>query len=67
MSKKFFGSSPTLIEWDKLVAEIIDTTFVFMGHPNVTAIYDFGIVLAMVLECSMIFKKYTFNIFLNLD
>ena len=25
----FFGSSPTLIEWDKLVAEIIDTIFVF--------------------------------------
>ena len=30
----FFGSSPTLMEWDKIVAEIISATFVFLGHPN---------------------------------
>ena len=32
--KFFFGSSPTVVEWDKIVAEIINTTFVFMGHPR---------------------------------
>ena len=30
----FFGSSPTLMEWDKIIAEIINATFVFLGHPN---------------------------------
>ena len=33
LSQNFFGSSPTVVEWDKIVAEIINTTFVFMGHP----------------------------------
>ena len=28
-----FGSSPTVAEWDKIVAKIIDTTFVFFGTP----------------------------------
>ena len=32
LSQSFFGSSPTGIEWDKSVAEIIITTFVFLGH-----------------------------------
>ena len=27
------GSSPVASEWDKIVAEIIHTTFVFLGHP----------------------------------
>ena len=31
----FFGSSPIATEWDKIVAEIIHTTFVFLRHPNV--------------------------------
>ena len=31
-SQFFFGSSHTGIEWDKSVAEIIITTFVFLGH-----------------------------------
>ena len=34
LSQIFFGSSPTGIEWDKIVAEIIITTFVFLGHPK---------------------------------
>ena len=34
LSQIFFGSSPTGIEWDKTVAEIIIKTFVFLGHPN---------------------------------
>ena len=34
LSQKFFGSSPTVVEWDKIVAEIINTTFVFLGHPT---------------------------------
>ena len=34
LSQIFFGSSPTGIEWDKIVAEIIITTFVFLRHPN---------------------------------
>ena len=34
LSQKFFGSSPTGIEWDKSVAEIIIKTFVFLGHPS---------------------------------
>ena len=34
LSQIFFGSSPTGIEWDKIVAEIIITTFVFLGHPR---------------------------------
>ena len=33
LSQIFFGSSPTGIEWDKTVAEIIIKTFVFLGHP----------------------------------
>ena len=32
----FFGSSPIATEWDKIVAEIIHTTFVFLGHPTTT-------------------------------
>ena len=34
LSQIFFGSSPTGIEWDKIVAGIIITTFVFLGHPR---------------------------------
>ena len=34
LSQIFFGSLPTGIEWDKIVAEIIITTFVFSGHPT---------------------------------
>ena len=34
LSQIFFGSSPTGIEWDKIVAEIIITTFVFLRHPK---------------------------------
>ena len=34
LSQIFFGSSPTGIEWDKIVAEIIITTFVFLRHPT---------------------------------
>ena len=34
LSQIFFGSSPIGIEWDKIVAEIIITTFVFLGHPR---------------------------------
>ena len=36
LSQIFFGSSPTGIEWDKIVAEIIITTFVFLRHPRTT-------------------------------
>ena len=32
----FFGSLPAPTEWDKIVAEIVRTTFVFLGHPNTT-------------------------------
>ena len=34
LSQIFFGSSPIATEWDKIVAEIIHTTFVFLGHPT---------------------------------
>ena len=34
LSQIFFGSSPIATEWDKIVAEIIHTTFVFLGHPR---------------------------------
>ena len=34
LSQIFFGSSPSGIEWDMIVAEIIMTTFVFLGHPT---------------------------------
>ena len=34
LSQIFCGSSPTGIEWDKIVAEIIITTFFFLGHPS---------------------------------
>ena len=34
LSQIFFGSSPIGIEWDKIVAEIIITTFVFFRHPT---------------------------------
>ena len=30
----FFGSSPVATEWDKIVAEIIHKTFVFLEHPT---------------------------------
>ena len=36
LSQIFFGSSPIGIEWDKIVAEIIITTFVFLRHPRGT-------------------------------
>ena len=39
LSQIFFGSSPTGIEWDKIVAEIIITTFVFLGHPSAASQY----------------------------
>ena len=35
LSQIFFGSSPTATEWDKIVAEIIHKTFVFLRHPYV--------------------------------
>ena len=35
LSQNFFGSSPVATDWDKTVAEIIHTTFVFLGHPRV--------------------------------
>ena len=35
LSQIFFGSSPTATEWDKIVAEIIHKTFVFLRHPTV--------------------------------
>ena len=35
LSQIFFGSSPIATEWDKIVAEIIHTTFVFLRHPKV--------------------------------
>ena len=34
LSQIFLGSSLGATEWDKTVAEIIYTTFVFLGHPN---------------------------------
>ena len=37
LSQIFFGSSPVATEWDKIVAEIIHTTFVFLRHPNCSA------------------------------
>ena len=37
LSQIFFGSSPIATEWDKIVAEIIHTTFVFLRHPNISA------------------------------
>ena len=30
----FFGSLPTVLEWDKIVTEIIITTFVFLSPPK---------------------------------
>ena len=34
LSQIFFGSSPIATEWDKIVAKIIHTTFVFLRHPK---------------------------------
>ena len=34
LSQIFFGSSLIATEWDKIVAEIIHKTFVFLRHPN---------------------------------
>ena len=34
VSQIFFGSSLGATEWDKTVAEIIHTTFLFLGHPK---------------------------------
>ena len=34
LSQIFFGTSPTAKEWDKIVTEIIITTFVFLKHPE---------------------------------
>ena len=34
LSQIFFGSSPIATDWDKIVAEIIHTTFVFLRHPK---------------------------------
>ena len=31
----FFCSPPEATEWDKIVADIIHTTFVFLEHPNI--------------------------------
>ena len=36
VSNFFFGSSLVATEWDKIVAEIIHTTFVFLRHPNLS-------------------------------
>ena len=33
LSAIFFGSSPADTKWDKIVAEIIQTIFIFLGHP----------------------------------
>ena len=33
LSQIFVGSSLVVREWDKIVAEIIHTTFVFLRHP----------------------------------
>ena len=30
----FFGNSPTVIEWDNIVADINDKTLVLLGHPT---------------------------------
>ena len=44
LSQIFFGSSPVATNLDKTVAEIIHTTFVFLGHPTIIArIYFFDI------------------------
>ena len=32
--QKNFGSSPIATEWDRIVAKIIHTAFVFLGHPR---------------------------------
>ena len=39
LSQIFFGSSPVATDWDKTVAEIIHTTFVFLGHPTLTTLH----------------------------
>ena len=38
LSQIFFGSSLIATEWDKIVAEIIHTTFVFLGHPSLPSL-----------------------------
>ena len=38
LSENLFGSSPVATQWDKIVAEIFHTTFVFLGHPDTTNI-----------------------------
>ena len=64
LSQIFFGSSPTGIEWDEIVAEIIITTFVFLGHPRL-AVMDNGIlrgVLSYTLF-TMVTPRYKGNLF----
>ena len=35
---RFYGSSPTVIEWDKIVTEIIITTIFFFRHPTPSSV-----------------------------
>ena len=42
LSQIFFGSSLIATEWDKIVAEIIHKTFVFLRHPSVHMYYAQG-------------------------
>ena len=52
LSEIFFGSSPAATQWDKIVAEICHTTFVFLGHPVANMIFfmkSFYLVLTQYL------------------
>ena len=50
LSQIFFGSSPLDTDWDKTVAEIIHTTFVFLGHPNIRHITDMILLFSNTIQ-----------------
>ena len=53
LSQIFFGSSLIATEWDKIVAEIIQKTFVFLGHPNLLhgSVFPYLLILIFVAFC----------------
>ena len=59
MSQIVFGSSLGSTEWNKTVAEIIHTIFVFLGHPKPTPIRSKPR-LGPSMDCTTIIGPYNF-------
>ena len=68
LSQIFFGSSPTVMEWDKIVAEIIDTLFVFFGHPSPTGPLEiFAPAGGLLASLTKVLTPFTFLVITNKD